>query len=80
MTDTDKRVAAERAAAKRAAAAAELRGDRLLRFPDVIAKVNRPRSSIYLMIKQGHFPAGLKIGARAVGWRESTVDAWLASR
>lgn len=80
-TDADKKkAAAERVAAKHAAAVAALRGDRLLRFPDVMAKVGRPRSSIYLMIEQGIFPPGVKIGARAVGWRESVVDAWMASR
>lgn len=57
----------------------EPRGDYIMRFPEVEAKVNRPRSSIYLMISQGLFPKPLKIGARAVGWRKSTVDAWLAS-
>lgn len=58
--------------------AALAKGDRILRFPEVVAKVNRPRSSIYLMINQGLFPKPVKIGARAVGWRASTVDAWLA--
>ena len=55
-------------------------GDRILRFPEVVAKVGRPRSSIYLMIKAGHFPDSVKIGAKAVGWHSSTVDAWLASK
>lgn len=57
----------------------EIRGDRILRFPEVVAKINRPRSSIYLMINEGRFPKGVKIGARAIGWRESTVNAWLAA-
>jgi prophage regulatory protein len=54
--------------------------DRMLRFPEVIATVGRPRSSIYLMISRGEFPRPKKIGARSVGWLESTVDEWLASR
>jgi prophage regulatory protein len=54
--------------------------DRIVRFPELTAMIGRPRSSVYLMISRGEFPPGKKIGARAVGWMESTVYAWLASR
>ena len=69
----------KKAADKAAAPIPEPRGDYIMRFPEVSAKVNRPRSSIYLMISQGLFPKPVKIGARAVGWRKSTIDQWLAS-
>ena len=54
--------------------------DRILRFPEVIAMVGRPRSSIYLMLSRGEFPQPKKIGARSVGWMKSTIDGWLESR
>lgn len=38
------------------------------------------RSAIYAKIKEGTFPAGIRLGERAVGWRESDIEAWLASR
>lgn len=54
--------------------------DRVIRFNELVAILGRPRSSVYLMIKREEFPPAKKIGARAVGWMESVVDAWLASR
>jgi len=32
------------------------------------------------MIGRGEFPAPVKLGARAVGWRRSDIEAWLESR
>jgi prophage regulatory protein len=40
----------------------------------------KPKSSIYADIKRGTFPSPVKIGQRAVAWRESDIDAWLKSR
>jgi prophage regulatory protein len=54
--------------------------DRIIRFPELVQIVGRPRSSIYLMMRNGQFPAGRKIGTRAVGWLQSEIDAWLAGR
>lgn len=56
------------------------RRDRVIRFNELTEILGRPRSSIYLMISKGEFPPGKKIGSRAVGWMESTVYSWLASR
>jgi prophage regulatory protein len=54
--------------------------DRLLRLPDVVDRVGLSVSWIYknLADKSG-FPAPVKIGARAVRWRESDLQAWEAS-
>ena len=38
------------------------------------------RSTLYAMIAEGRFPAPVKLGTRAVGWRETDLTAWLASR
>ena len=35
------------------------------------------RASIYDMIKRGVFPKPIKIGERAVAWREADIIAWL---
>ena len=50
------------------------------RLPEVIAICGLSRSTIYEMIGRGEFPAPVKLGARAVGWRRSDIEAWLASR
>lgn len=52
---------------------------RLLRKPAVLAKVGFSNSELYRRIKEGTFIAPVKLGARAVAWRESDVDAWINS-
>ena len=52
----------------------------ILRLPDVINRVGLCRASIYLRIEQGKFPKQISLGARAVGWLESEIDAWLVAR
>jgi len=53
---------------------------RILRLPDVIARVGLKRASIYLHIGKGTFPKPISLGPRAVGWLEHEIDAWLAAR
>jgi prophage regulatory protein len=50
---------------------------RILRLPAVIELSGLSRSSIYLMISNGNFPRQVSLGARAVGWRECDIHAWL---
>jgi prophage regulatory protein len=52
----------------------------ILRLGHVKTKTGLSRSSIYSFIKAGAFPASVRLGARAVGWFEHEVDAWLESR
>lgn len=52
---------------------------RILRLNAVISLTGLSRSTIYLLIKQGKFPKQVKLGERAVGWREVDVMAWLNS-
>ena len=54
--------------------------DRILRLKDVMKKTGLAKSTIYQKIKDGDFPAQIKLGKRAAGWIESEVDAWIASR
>jgi prophage regulatory protein len=52
----------------------------MLRLPEVCRVVGLSRSMIYLLESQERFPQRVKLGTRAVGWLESEVQAWLASR
>jgi prophage regulatory protein len=38
------------------------------------------RSSIYLMMRAGTFPKNISLGARAVGWLEADIQAWIDFR
>jgi prophage regulatory protein len=51
-----------------------------LRFPAVLAKTGLSRSTIYLKISRGEFPAPVKLGQRAVGWPETAIARWIAAR
>ena len=52
----------------------------MLRFPTVKARTGLSRSTIYLRISRGTFPAPVSLGGRAVGWIEAEVHAWLTAR
>lgn len=52
----------------------------ILRLPQVKQRVGLSRSSIYLAISLETFPRPVRLGARAVGWLENEIDAWLRSR
>lgn len=49
----------------------------LLRLPKVMEKTDLKRATIYLHMKQNIFPKQFKIGARAIVWLESDIDAWI---
>lgn len=52
----------------------------LIRRPVVQARTGLSRSTIYLRIAEGTFPPPISLGARAVGWVEAEVAAWIADR
>lgn len=52
----------------------------LARRRQVEQLVQLSRSSIYAGVKSCTFPAPVRIGARAVAWRISDLEAWLAAR
>jgi prophage regulatory protein len=52
----------------------------ILRLGDVRRRTGLGRSTVYDRIKAGNFPAPIALGDRAVGWVESEVSAWIASR
>ncbi|AFL74309.1 helix-turn-helix transcriptional regulator [Thiocystis violascens] len=53
---------------------------RILRLPEVAARIGMSRSSVYLLMNRGQFPKSVKLSLRAVGWRESEIDEWANSR
>jgi prophage regulatory protein len=53
---------------------------RLLRRPEVERLVGLSRSTIYAMMRRGEFPLPVRLSARAVAWRRSDLDDWLARR
>jgi prophage regulatory protein len=52
----------------------------ILRIQDVMARTALSRSTVYLKVSRGEFPALAKLGERAVGWSSADIDAWIAAR
>ena len=53
---------------------------RLLDRQQVESLVRLSRSSIYRLMRDGLFPAPIRIGERAVRWPENEIDEWLETR
>ena len=54
--------------------------DKILRLPAVKERTGLSRSSVYQKIGSGEFPKAIPLGARAVGWLESEIDAWIETK
>jgi prophage regulatory protein len=52
----------------------------ILRRKQVQARTGLSRSAQYGLMKLGLFPQSIKISARSVGWLESDIDDFIASR
>ena len=52
----------------------------ILRRKQVEARTGLSRSTIYLRIARGEFPAPISLGVRAVGWPSDAIDKWIADR
>jgi prophage regulatory protein len=51
--------------------------DRLLRLPEVIARVGLKRSAIYQRMSEGRFPRARSLGTRCTVWVEAEIKAWV---
>ena len=51
------------------------RPKRLLRLPEVLDRIGYKRSRFLELVRLGVFPKPIKLGARAVAWPESQIDA-----
>ena len=51
----------------------------ILRRNQVEDRTGLSRSTIYLRIQEGTFPRPISLGARAVGWLEHEIEAWLVA-
>ncbi len=54
--------------------------EKLLTADEVAGWLHLHRGTLYSMVRDRRFPAPLRVGARAVRWRESDVLRWLDAR
>jgi predicted DNA-binding transcriptional regulator AlpA len=50
---------------------------RVIRWPELKARVPYSRVHIYRLESAGKFPSRVNLGANAIGWYEDEVDSWL---
>ncbi len=54
--------------------------DNILRIADVVARTGLSRVSIWRKTRAGEFPAPMELSANTIGWPESEIAQWQASR
>jgi len=52
---------------------------KLMRLPEVEHLTGLKKSSIYCAVKAGTFPPPVRLGSRAVAWREEKISAWVSN-
>lgn len=57
--------------------AVSLTAGRLLRLPEVMARVGLKRSAIYQRMTDGRFPRSRSLGPKCTVWVESEIDEWI---
>lgn len=53
---------------------------KILRIRQVTEMTGTCKASIYHWMSKGQFPRSIRLGPRAVGWRESEVLRWMETR
>jgi len=54
--------------------------ERLIRLPEVMAKLGIKRSTVWLFAKEGRLPKPIKLSAKVTVWRESEIDTYIANK
>ncbi|MFL9899250.1 MULTISPECIES: helix-turn-helix transcriptional regulator [Paraburkholderia] len=54
--------------------------DRIVRVDEVAAILGISKPTVIRWVERGVLQKPIKIGPRAVGWRESDIEAYIASR
>jgi len=52
--------------------------ERIIRLKTVLQRTGLSRSTLYRKIADGSFPAQVRISVHGAGWRESSVNRWIA--
>ena len=53
---------------------------RIIRRGPTLNKTGLSKSYLYEKVRNGSFPAPVKLGRKAVGWVESEVDDWISQQ
>jgi prophage regulatory protein len=62
------------------AASADQARPRILRKPQVLARLGLSDTTLWRLMRAGKFPRPLRLSPGSVGWLADEVDAWIAAR
>lgn len=51
--------------------------ERLIRLPEVMARVGMRRSAIYQRMRNGSFPRSRSLGSKCAVWIETEIEDWI---
>ncbi len=54
--------------------------DQLLKGREVAKYLGISQGTFYIMLREGRFPSGIRLGPGTVRWKRSDVDLWLEGR
>lgn len=54
--------------------------ERVIRKPELMARIGLSDASIWRMERRGTFPKRIQLGGNSVGWLQSEIDQWLQDR
>ena len=60
--------------------APDLADDRILDTKELLQRIPLRRQTIWRMVRDGKFPRPIRLTSSRLGWRWSTVLAWIAQR
>ncbi len=52
---------------------------RLIRCKALCHQLGFSRTTIWRWVREGTFPAPIKVNAHSIAWRKEDVDAWIAN-
>ena len=53
---------------------------KIFRLPGVVERTGLSPATVWRLVRAGRFPAPIRLGVRAVGWRRADIQTWVASR
>jgi len=53
---------------------------RIIRKPELFARVGLSDATIWRMEKAGKFPRRVRLGGNSVGWIDDEIEGWFADR
>jgi prophage regulatory protein len=54
--------------------------DKIIRIHEVSERTGLSASTVRRLVRNGIMPAPVQLAERAIGWRASSIDQWIADR